>query len=67
MKCGKCRWYYPEIIWMEGDSESWRKWGGCNNPKLDIDGNIIRAGGEDGYGDYWHMAADFGCILFENK
>lgn len=66
-KCKDCKFYYPECIYMEGDSKEWQKWGECQHPKLNINGDIINAGGEDGCGDYWRMTQEFGCILFEPK
>ena len=68
--CGMCRFFQPHAIWMEGDSESLKRWGSCGNPKLDftdVDNGLVHAGGSDGDGDYWHITKDFGCIFFEAK
>jgi len=67
MNCKDCKFYEPECFYSEGDPERWKKWGNCKNPKLDISGDIINAGADDDYGAFWHMTADFGCILFEAK
>lgn len=67
-KCINCKFYKPEAFWTEGDSEEWRRWGECGNPLLDIDeSEFVRAGADDYSGNFWHITADFGCILFKAK
>jgi len=66
-KCKDCRYFCLNAA-IYGD-EDLRKWGHCKNPKLDIEGKggLIRAGGAEDYGDYWHITGDFGCIFFEQR
>ena len=65
MNCKDCKFFRPDCLM---NKSSGKKWGTCSNPKLDIDrGELIEAGGFDGYGDYLHMTENFGCIFAEAK
>ena len=38
----------------------------CEHPDMnESESGFIRAGGCDGYGDYFKTSAKFGCVLFE--
>ena len=47
----------------------YRHAGECRNKLVheDCEGPLVQAGGFDGYGDYFHVHEDFGCIKFKRK
>ena len=61
--CLNCKFYGPlGIDWNPVMGE-------CKNKKVYDDNNrktlsLVHAGGEEGYGDYFHVHEDFGCIKF---
>ena len=69
-KCKFCKFWDPlgkdfcGSLWYENAGE-------CNNPKVyDYVNNgntLVRAGGSEGDGDYFHTSGEFGCIKFERK
>ncbi len=69
MTCKKCKFFSllgEDFV----NSEFYRHAGECTNPEVvdrndPSDGVLIRAGGSDGDGDYFHIHEDFGCIKFE--
>ena len=73
MTCKDCKFF--RLLGADFvNTEFYRHAGNCANPRVtdeydpsDTDGHLIRAGGSDGYGDYFHVHEDFGCIKFEAK
>ncbi len=68
MKCGQCKFFR---LLGKGyvNSEYYRHAGECRNPEVYDgykEGTLVRAGGSDGDGDYFHVHENFGCIKFEN-
>ena len=57
------------------DTEFYRHAGNCKNPKVcnqydlgNANGDcFVRAGGFEGYGDYFHVHENFGCVEFKAK
>ena len=61
MKCKTCRFWDTE--WEDTEEKP------CVNPIINKNdkGGMIRYGGSDGDGDYFHPSGEFGCIFFEVK
>ena len=56
-KCMNCRWFGSVF------SGTWHD---CENKLMDETfGGMVHAGGEDGYGDYFRVSGNFGCVNFE--
>ena len=67
--CKNCEFYRPikgfcRDPWYEDA-------GGCENPEVYDDCNhvntMVRAGGSEGDGDYFHVCGYFGCVKFVAK
>ncbi len=68
--CGECEFYDPlganfctgEFYENAGECRNEDVWEDCNSEKA-----LVRAGGSDGYGDYFHVRKDFGCVKGRRK
>lgn len=68
-KCRECEFFRP-LGPDYASGEFYAHAGECKNPKVvdeydPAEGVLIRAGGSDGDGDYFHVHENFGCIKFK--
>jgi len=68
--CKNCLYFhilgrnFCDDSWYEkaGDCKNSSVWDYCNNSDT-----LVKAGGSDGDGDYFHVKENFGCVKFEAK
>ena len=69
MNCKTCKYYNGPFLEQGVDTDWYKNAGECTNPKVWNDTNdsdvLVRAGGFEGYGDYFHVKEDFGCVKWE--
>jgi len=63
IKCKECKFW--DLNWDREEKP-------CNHPRIDNDFGeennlLIKYGGFEGYGDYFHPTGEFGCILAEAR
>ena len=63
IKCKECKFW--DLNWDREDKP-------CNHPRIDNNFGeennlLIKYGGFEGYGDYFHPTGEFGCILAEAR